>query len=87
MTQAEIENMFGINLMTQEEYESIPKIRGWVTRDKEGTCVIYKVKPRRYNDEMWCSAGDGCIVIDLDIFKDLKWEDDPIEVELMIRKV
>lgn len=71
-----------------------PKIKGWVAR--EGVSKIpykyvyshqlafFKNKPKRGDGE-W----DGALgmYINSDLFPDLKWEDEPVEVELIINKI
>lgn len=61
------------------------KIKGWVARDKDGTLTFGKNKPRR-NVTMWLGFNKFA-VIPFDMFSDLKWEDEPREVELTIKKV
>ena len=71
------------------EIEELPKIKGWVARDSTndpmiGTGLIFhSKKPRRLVGE-W---GNPTIEMHLpwDMFPDLKWEDEPLEVELIIR--
>lgn len=77
--------------------DKIEKIKGWVARDDDGTLAIHYEKPRRvcyYNNEIvsdgtpWVwenEAGYGLLPVK--IFPDLKWEDEPLEVELTIKRV
>lgn len=72
----------------------IPKIKGWVAR--EGVSKIpykyvyshqlafFKNKPKRCDGEWNGILG---MYINSDLFPDLKWEDEPVEVELMINKI
>lgn len=53
----------------------------WVARDKDNTLAVYNEKPERdirYNKE-WLSYG---LVIDSNLFPNLKWEDEPLAVVL-----
>ena len=75
--------------MNAQEY----KIKGWVARDKDGQlCIFYDGdKPHRGECNSWwypeyCLEGD-CMTIDDDMFPDLTWESEPIEVELTIKKI
>ena len=73
------------------EQGSFPKIKGWVARDKDGELSFFSVHPMRFEDyaTKWCVPG-ACIVCHLgfnESFPDLKWEDEPIEVELIIHRV
>lgn len=77
--------------------DKIEKIKGWVARDDDGTLAIHYEKPRRvcyYNNEIvldgtpWVwenEAGYGLLPVK--IFPDLKWEDEPLEVELAIKRI
>lgn len=55
----------------------------FVARDKDNSLYLYYTKPTRINEE-WV-ADDG-FLINSELFPELKWEDEPIEVELLIRK-
>ena len=65
-----------------EEY----KIKGWVARDSNGSLTLCKVRPSRYENDCWVDA-EEYFPLDSQIFPYLKWEDEPIEVELTIKKV
>ena len=69
-----------------KEISALPTINGWVARDQDGLLTLFDSEPKRFPiDESWV----GCGFTDLpkDLFPDLKWEDEPIEVELpIIRK-
>lgn len=62
----------------------------WVARDKDGTLWLYIDEPRRssifskweVDTEKSLLRADDCMEIDGDLFQELKWEDEPIEVEL-----
>ena len=70
------------------------KIKGWVARQNVSKIPYYyvyshqlaffKTKPKRGDGE-W-NGGIG-MYIDSDLFPDLKWEDEPVEVELIIKKL
>lgn len=67
-------------------------IKGWVARDriKGETSNLYigQNKPRRIGEEpfgMWVDFGEF-MALPHEMFHDLKWEDEPIEVEIVIRK-
>ena len=67
--------------------ENAPKIKGWVARDKDGTLVLYGQKPDR-EIVNWDDCGtDEHICINRNMFPYLKWEDEPIEVELLVKRV
>ena len=63
----------------------------WVARDKNGTVWLYTNKPIRSSMfSRWNVDSENSLLhtnewmeIDRDLFPDLKWEDEPIEVELI----
>lgn len=67
------------------------RVRFYVARDKYGTLWLYIGKPVR-GGEHFDSNKHGCMVshsssfdclgLDIDDYKDLKWEDEPVEVFL-----
>lgn len=54
----------------------------WVARDKSGELYLYNEKPECYNDCKVWFAGGICAKLDNNVFPDLTFEDEPIEVEL-----
>lgn len=70
-----------------KEISALPTIKGWVARDKNGQMWLYGQMPWR-NVSVWTTNnGRNFIRIDPTLFPDLRWEDEPIEVELpIIRK-
>lgn len=71
--------------------EPINKVHFYVARDKNGTLCLYIDKPLRYN-YVFCSPfskGGALLACNEDLkwyhlnendYKDLKWEDEPVEV-------
>lgn len=69
-----------------KEISALPTIKGWVARDKHGLLWLYRVRPER-RSYWWYSGETDQIGIDKALFPALRWEDEPIEVELpIIRK-
>lgn len=67
--------------------ESLPKTKGWVAKDKVGHVILFEEHPNREEFEgKWCSIY-GSIYLESDSFTELTWEDEPIEIELIIRKL
>lgn len=91
MTKEEIEKISHKELITAEEYNSrSEKMRGWIARDKDGRLFMGYEKPERLADEytgMWVGYGKDFMELPEEMFPCLKWEDEPIEVELIIRKI
>lgn len=55
----------------------------WVARDKDGTlCCYFYERPKRLTN-WWLDSFERYIIMDKEKFPDLKWEDEPIEVELI----
>lgn len=52
----------------------------FVARDADGEIGFFKEKPER-SEYFWCSEW-YCWIVRRDMFPDLTWEDEPIEVEL-----
>lgn len=55
-------------------------IKLWVARDADGEIGFFKKKPKR-SEYLWCSEW-YCWIVRRDMFPDLTWEDEPIEVEI-----
>lgn len=54
----------------------------WVARDISGELFLYDEKPEFFSDyKVWLADGI-CAKLDNNLFPDLTWEDEPIEVEL-----
>ena len=73
------------------EINKLPKVHGWVARDaykdvENGVgLILHSSKPERGNEE-W-TADTIMAHLPWDMFPDLKWKDEPIEVEVLIRKI
>ena len=70
----------------KKEQKPETKITGWVARDRNGEICIYEDYPERISaQQFWFGQGSNRI-LDQKSFPDLKWEDEPVEVEIIIRK-
>ena len=67
----------------------------WIARDKDGELNLYTHKPNRctavgWNNESWdIQSTDEYVnfmTLDPSMFPELTWDDEPIEVELVIKK-
>ncbi len=67
------------------EVNSLPKIKGWVAIDTDGCLNFFHSKPLR-GEASWVLPQNTMTLNGVD-FPDLHWEDEPIEVELLIKKV
>lgn len=68
-----------------KEIELLQKIKGWVARDHSGNLFLFQDTPVRKNK--WWIAGLGGFYLSRKSFPELTWENEPIEVEILIRKV
>jgi hypothetical protein len=78
------------NTFVNTEGKPEAKLTGWVARDKEcdpyfrlGLILFKEGKPQRSGN---CWNGTIALQLPWESFPDLKWEDEPIEVEITIRK-
>lgn len=70
----------------QEKDAEDTVIKGWVARDKEGYLVLHYKEPHRtLGNTKWYSA-QSQKSLPRDSFPDLTWDDDPLEVELIIKR-
>jgi len=67
------------------DYESLPKIHGWMARDPDGLWFYYR-KPERDEEGYLLNWPGRFIEID-DVMPEIKETDEPVRVELLIRKV
>lgn len=65
-------------------------IQGWVARDSSGFISLFSYLPKRstHTNVGYWGCDDGRDEIDLpkSLFPDLTWKEDPIEVELIIKR-
>lgn len=68
---------------------NVPKIKGWVARYANGDLEVGREKPRYYEDEgkTYITDPSPTIPLDKSWFPELRWLDEPIEVELILRKI
>ena len=66
--------------------ECVPVGSGWVARDKDNHLHYFKVKPIRL-ETSWYDRDCMSMWVDGNEFSDLRWEDEPIEVDLLINKI
>lgn len=71
-----------IDSLQQEQ----PVLHGWVAREDKGRLLLFGEKPLRNGNYGWKSSS-FCIELNSNIYPDLMWIDDPIEVELSINKI
>ena len=74
------------NTFVNTEGESEAKLTGWVARDEDEKIWVYETCPEKYSDWQQWVGNDGSMRLDQKSFPGLKWEDEPVEVEITIRK-
>ena len=72
------------------EIENLPKIKGWIARDKTYELNFFSEKPQRHVEDKGLSwdnvwIGKKLLVLDCDLYPKLTWEDEPIEAELILK--
>lgn len=74
------------NMTNEENIKGLPKIHGWVARDNDLNHIhLFSDKPLRDRYE-WAS-GSYPLTLPNEMFPDLTWESEPVEVELLIKKI
>lgn len=67
----------------------------WIARDEGGVLALYRTKPKRIHFNWFdryifrkkdCWRGTLLGYLDNNEFSDLSWKDEPIEVELVLKK-
>ena len=76
-------------LAAQAQPAPADTFKGWVARDGHGSLVFSNEKPSRLE---WCgwklwkvSRGTPAVVLPNSIYSALRWEDEPIEVEIIVK--
>lgn len=62
-------------------------IQGWVARDKSGDLYVYHTKPlRNVVADRWRGERSDIDLYNNLLFPDLTWDDEPQEVEIIIKR-
>ena len=86
------ENSFGAIDSVIKILEEGFSFKGYVGRDEDGSLAVYSGKIK-HDEDMWVrdfaenEVDFGFLHLDEKKFPELKWEDEPLEVEITIRKV
>lgn len=59
-------------------------LKGYVTREKNGRLLFSISRPGRWRNRYWMIDGSQAVDINQDMFHDLKWEDNPLPVDVFI---
>lgn len=74
----------------KQEKDADTVVQGWVARDSSGFISLFSYLPKRstHTNVGYWGCDDGRDEIDLpkSLFPDLTWKEDPIEVELIIKR-
>lgn len=86
------ENSFGAIDSVIKMLEEGFSFKGYVGRDQDGSLAVYSGEIKR-DEDMWArdfsrnQIDFGFLHLSNDKFPKLKWEDEPLEVEITVRKV
>ena len=72
--------------MDKRDINTLPYMEGWIARDQDGLWFLYD-KPERDDDGILLAKDGRYINLDTELMPELANEDDPVEVELLIRKL
>lgn len=61
-------------------------IQGWVAVDDDGDLFLYRTKPARDEVSLMWMSGECPLDVGINLFPNLTWESDPIEVEIIIKR-
>ena len=79
-----------LNTLEGEEVENteLLKVRGYLVRDKEDYTAIYAEKPHRGKTE-WVNGNGSCLMTinDARLVPDIEFEDEPVEVEVTLKRL
>jgi len=66
----------------------LPKVKGFLVRDKDDYTAIYAEKPHRGKTE-WVDGNDSCLMTinDARLVPDIEFEDEPVEVEVTLKRL
>lgn len=70
----------------KQEKDADTVIQGWVARDMDGRLYVYCHEPKRNLMECLWEGEIMNISLSDDMFPDLTWESEPIEVEIQIKR-
>lgn len=70
----------------QEKDAEEAVISGWVARDESGDLYMYTCKPEKISNLGYWDGYVTDLAPSNNLFPDLTWESDPIEVEIIIKR-
>jgi len=72
----------------EKENTELLKVRGYLVRDKDDYTAIYAEKPHRGKTE-WVNGNGYCLMTinDARLVPDIEFEDEPVEVEVTLKRV
>lgn len=76
--------------LTEDEkviLKNIDKFYKWVARDRDGSLYVYEEKPiRKVTYSVWSADGFFTINTFKHLFKLIKWEDDPYNIDELLKQ-
>lgn len=77
----------GANLFLGKQEKNVNAVaQGWAARDKSGDLYIYTCKPERIINLGYWGGNVTDITPSNDLFPDLTWESDPLQVEIILKR-
>lgn len=62
-------------------------MKGWVARDKNNDLYFFTYKPHRTDGVFYSEVSEDVLHLNNDMFPELSWQSEPIEVELFVKKI
>ena len=62
-------------------------MKGWVARDKANDLYFFTYKPHRTDGVFYSGICEYMFHLNNDMFPELSWQTEPIEVELFVKKI
>ena len=83
-----------LELIEDDEPENLTYENLWVVRNESGRLLMFTEKPKRLNNiKKWDASVDPIILsttypgIDLRLFDNLTWNDDPVKIRMILVKI
>lgn len=70
----------------KQEKDADTVIQGWVARDESGDLYMYICKPKKISNLGYWDGDVVDVAPSNNLFPDLTWSDNPIEVEIIIKR-
>lgn len=58
----------------------------WAARDKDGSLCLFEYEPNRHSAMRYWESENNYVNIDNELLPELRWEDEPVIVEISLVK-